>query len=279
VTPSVDITWSNSNDSALSFVGGNMGSTVTVKGLAAGETTKLTAHIVGSTIPPAEFNVKVTGKKPVKARIWIVCDSNGVPCVSGSYVTNRVNEANVWLDQTEMDLQIESIVYTNCQNWLMFQNPDAAHAELGELPHPGGYLKIVFVNEIVGARGFNGDYCIGMTTNAVDVTLAHEVCHAGGLRDIYPERGSLSITDAGVVQAGYLDPNDWGAGYYQKDLQHTNLITRLLMYYTHHDNRGHIPHGKVYGVYRPTRTSPLTIGKASVGLDTLNPNPAHPAKP
>ena len=269
----------------LNFLNGNEGNTVTVTGTSVGEA-KLTANIEGFTGPPPEFNVKVTDLKPVKAYIWIVCDNNGNPCVSAPYVTNKVDEANIWLAQKGIDLQIAGINYTNRSDWLTMPSSGVAHDTLRELSHSGDGLKIVFVKGINGARGFNGSDCIGIGLDATDTTLAHEVCHAGGLRDIYAvvrDRNTgaiiLDIFDAGVVQAGYMDVKDWGTGYYQNGLLHTNLITRCLMYGTWSPNRGHIPHGSVHGVHRPTPGAALTIGMAPVGLDKLSQQPKHPYKP
>ena len=82
------------------------------------------------------------------------------------------------------------------------------------------------------------------------------------------------------VKAEYMDVKDWGVGYYQKDLLHTNLITRLLMYGVKNPNMNHVPHGSVYGVFRRTPSSPLEIGMAPVGLNSItNRQPVHLIRP
>jgi len=285
IPPDTEITWSSSDTSVVNFVGGNTGNNVAVKGISLGDT-KLTANIKGFTGEPPEFNISATPKLSVKARIWVVCDTNGVPCVSVPYINNKVAEANVWLSQKGMDLQIESISYTNRADWLTFTNSTVASETLRYLPHPGDSLKIVFVNHINNARGFCGRWVIGIGLDATNVTLAHEVCHQGGLKDIYPARGNFSIYNIGVTQKGRMDDKDWGAGYYQNNLLHTDLITRCLMYYTHHTNRGHIPHGSVYGVYIKEQVylngqwvEIIDIGDVPVGLNKLIQQPLHPPPP
>lgn len=127
-----------------------------------------------------------------------------------------------------------------------------------------------------------------MEEKTINTTLAHETGHACGLRDIYPfvrNNTNVIICDifnAGVVQAGYMNPKDWGAGYYQRDLLHTNLITRLLMYgYGSADDiRGHIPHGSVYGAYYPRGSNLPVTGMSEVGLNSItNRQPIHANRP
>ena len=86
-----------------------------------------------------------------------------------------------------------------------------------------------------------------------------------------------SVADIGVVKPEYLDPKDYGAGYYSDDLQHPDLIKRLLMYGEEDPNDPSsgvcIPHGDVWGVCQ-TNDVPF-IDKAKVGLKGMNRNPKH----
>jgi len=119
-------------------------------------------------------------------------------------------------------------------------------------------------------------------------TLAHEVGHASGLDDIYmtytaTNGVTASIANAGVVKSEYLDPRDWGSGYYPYDLLHTDLIKRLLMYGEGGYGGTGVPHGDVWGVRLITVQigngeyirQPTTEGKARVGLESMNRNPKH----
>ena len=140
---------------------------------------------------------------------------------------------------------------------------------MGNVPNPANGIKAFFVGEMNNRNtlGSNGLSCMVLSKDADEVTLAHETGHYCDLRDIYISQPGFSIANAGVVQASYFDPKDWGAGYYEEGLMHTNLIKRLLMYGIRHDDRGHVPHGHVRGVFRPTRTNDYQVGMAPIGLD------------
>jgi len=253
-------------------VGGNMGSTVTVKGLAAGETTTLTAHIVGSTIPPAEFNVEVADLQDVYADVWVVCYDNGYPCVSALHITNVFNAGNAYMQHGRMNLRIRNITYTNRQDWLTAPDSRTANMNIRGLPHKGGALKVVFIENITsGTLGFSGNYCIGLTANATGVVFAHEVGHAGKLNDIYPYRNGVTVS--GFVASNRMHLKDWGAGYYSNDLTQSNLIQRLLMCGYATPTMGHIPHGSVQGL-----DTNSVLKMINVGLDSLVNQPTHPSR-
>gem|GEM_PF-3508275 len=84
----------------------------------------------------------------------------------------------------------------------------------------------------------------------------------------------------GFAQASYMDAKDWGTGYYPDNLQHTNLVKRLLMYGVKDSAKGYVPHGSVYGVYNKTWDSLNhkwipDIGDVQIGLDKVNRKPQH----
>jgi hypothetical protein len=220
--------------------------------------------------------VKVTDLLDVDAWFFIV-GSNGVYTTTPLQITNLVNQANPHISQFGIRLRIAGITHTNNPAWYDIANSRITAVEMGKVINPANGLKVFFVNTINGGStlGFNDPYCMATAMSGIDyatlpITFAHEIGHSCNLRDIYARQGGLDIYTAGVVQAGYMDAKDWGAGYYANDLLHTNLITRLLMYGYDSPNAGHVPHGRVYGVHRPTRGAPLTIGMAPIGLDSPN---------
>jgi len=280
VTPGAEITWEISDHDVLNFVDGNTGSTVTVAGTSVG-VAKLTAHIKGLSEPPPEFNVKVTDLPYTD--VWAFIVSNNVTAAwTPTAVSNLVNQANPEVSQFGIQLRVVGIIYTNNPSWYDITNTTWAHTNMGAVANPGNGLKVFFVNEINNGRtlGFNGSNCMAIATGTniikLGTTLAHETGHACGWRDIYSSRGNntnviiIDIFDAGIVKKEYMDTKDWGAGYYQNDLLHTNFITRLLMYGISHGNKGHVPHGDVYGIYRPRGSNQFIKGKVPIGLD--NPN-------
>ena len=216
--------------------------------------------------------------------IYIVCDDDGSnPVTTKAHVLAAFADANRYLRQVAVTVNVteDSIQYINRSAWRDLNRTNANHRQtlrdMRATPRNGS-LRIFFVNTYNGSfrAGFNTDYCLAVAKNASGITLAHEICHAGGLSDIYIHRDGLSITDAGMVKEEYM-PKDW-SGYYPPDLQHTNLITRLLMYGYIVPDMGDIPLGRVYGVYRPMvngRLQPPVKGMAPVGAQDLKRPPQH----
>jgi len=271
--PHNNIVWSAINN-LVTIVGPATGTNVTVQ---AGNTeglSGLTASVNGIQLPTL-FNINVVTLSNVNVSVWVVCNSNGVPCVSGTQVSTMITQANEKLRHKAVALQWSgSIQYTNRQDWLAFPNSTAAHTSMMYLPHNGNGLKVVFINQInSGATGFCGTYLIGITTNAIATTTPHEVGHAGGLKDSYDQRNDGAIV-TGPVASGRMDAKDWGAGYYSDNLQQEALIPRLLMYGYMSETKGYIPHGDVYGL--PVQGTATMI---KVGFDGLNRQPVHPPPP
>ena len=217
--------------------------------------------------------------------VWIVCDDDGSnPVVTPYYVVSLFKEANVALRQAAMTFTIteNDIQYINRSAWRDLNRTNTTFRQtlrdMRAIPRSGA-LRIFFVNTYNGSfrTGFNDDYCMVVAKNISGVSLAHEICHAAGLRDIYITQDGVSIADAGVVKEAHV-PLDWSGDYYPHDLQHTNLITRLLMYGYVREHAVDIPLGRVYGVYRPRGSGgllPPTKGMAPVGIQDLNRQPQH----
>jgi len=217
--------------------------------------------------------------------VYIVCDDDGGnPAVTKEHAIAVFTEANRYLRQVAatLDITADSIQYTNRTAWKVVNtttnNFPLRIRNMGRVPKGDSHLRIFFVDSINNSNriGFNCDYFMVIAKNATGVVLAHEFCHAGGLRDIYAQRDGVSIADAGVVKEEYM-PKDW-SGYYPSGLLHTNLITRLLMYGYLHPDMGDIPGGRVYGVYRPRvngRLLPPVKDMVPVGLQDLNRQPKH----
>ena len=217
--------------------------------------------------------------------IYIVCDDDGSnPSVTKDHVISVFEEANKVLRQVAMSLPItaDQIQYINHSAWKNLSQTNSNYQQIrrdmGSVPRIGS-LRIFFIDSLNGSNriGLNGITSMLITKNASGATFAHEVCHVGGLRDIYPQRDGISITDAGVVKEEYF-PQDWSGGYYPSGLLHTNLITRLLMYGYVGPSTIDIPLGRVHGVYRPMvngQVQPPTKGMVPVGVQDLNRQPQH----
>jgi len=273
IIPDGDITWTNSN-SLVSFAGGNTGRSVSVQAGSTSGDSALTVRIKDCAPLPTLFNIAITNLQNVTVSVFIV-GTNGVYATTESAIDTMIGGANERLRHAGVRLVRGSVTYTNNPAWfnLTYSAGNMQDLDdLGRVPNPANGLKVFFVDTINGgnATGLNNEYCMIISTSANNTTLAHETGHACDWRDVYVSQGGLNINNAGVVQASYLNPQDWGAGYYAENLQHTALIPRLLMYGVWSTTKGYIPHGSVYGVGRQTRTSPLSIGMVPIGLDAPN---------
>ena len=137
-----------------------------------------------------------------------------------------------------------------------------------------GGLELYFVNEIIDKSSEKGMVTVGLHCSrgiaiaaaADGVVLAHEVGHALGMRDVYPETPDAGL---GLLEVRReLIPNDWNNGcfgpvgrtpsseassrYYKSPLLQSQLIRRLLMNGMGGSGGGlsagiDIPYGSVYG--------------------------------
>lgn len=137
------------------------------------------------------------------------------------------------------------------------------------------------MNELYGyARGANlslSNEMDGITieAGATGRTLAHEIGHACGLKDIYT---SLDLNGTNVslentpVQLAFL-PGDWchdapNGGY--GPLKHPEIVIRLLMLGIDIQNAVDIPSGAVLGLNKNGQTNLV-----NVGLEHMNRQPSH----
>ena len=128
-------------------------------------------------------------------------------------------------------------------------------------------MGLYFIDSINGKYYANHDiYGIVLSSNATAVTLAHEIGHAFGCPDIYPNRkvGNMFI-QAQIRPYAALLPQDWNNGdggrYYSVNTTCEDLICRLLMYGIHSGNRRDLSFGSIHGVLRDG-----SIGLVDVGL-------------
>jgi hypothetical protein len=111
-------------------------------------------------------------------------------------------------------------------------------------------------------------------------TVAHEIGHAAGLKDIYVEGESMNAD--GSITSVYLandpvkkvwEPRDWNSGpepeYYNESLTQPGLVQRLLMYGEGSDTKADIPSGQVHGLYKPS----YAAGLVKVGLQDMTRTP------
>ena len=280
----------------VSFMGGNTGRSVTVRGDAEGFFT-LEAEIEG--ITEGTQNTKIQGRvmesepEPVKVTVWIVCDDYGgnAACTIND-VENVISSANATFAQSVMPLAtLGGIHYTNRMEWLdlVFTNGTFQGSKaLRDICSDTGGIELYFVRNLVNsdARAIHTRDGIIISTGGgyTSRTVSHEVGHACGLEDIYEssEDGTIIIGDD-AIKIEWM-PQDWGNGHYPPEMEQRQLISRLLMYGFDLDDSVDIPLGDLYGVGY-TRIEGQFEGDIAieywekrlvpVGLSSMNRNPSH----
>ena len=112
---------------------------------------------------------------------------------------------------------------------------------------------LVGMSRILAAKP-NGQSAVDRQVSITSATVAHELGHSCGLKDIYTERNGVLLSAEGPLQKEWIS-EDWGTQseeihYYGQELTHPNLIRRLLMFGVRSDNKRDIPVGSVYGLDR-----------------------------
>ena len=285
--PDSEIVWTN-RDGHVEFVGGNTGRSVHVRGVSLGDA-ELEVIIGGRTRQAPTFPLKVVTPQTFKITAWIVEDAqyNQRP-IEPAEVQNMIAPLNDIYRQVGVSFYLDSVTVTNipaaCN--LLYDsttndvwNYDRLVTVVG---HDTGGIECYFVNDIVrldgkpGPLASNCDFGLVLTPDAPVVTLAHEIGHAFGLKDVYAsnrEKDS-SIPPADVLKvydeldAGHDEKihfasciDDWNGGcqgcgnggerYYLPDTTLRDVLHRLVMYGVDQKdgNQRDITIGSVRGVW------------------------------
>ena len=305
--PDSKIVWTtNMCEGAVNFVGSNVntGRVVTVEGVSAGSLF-LMVNIGDSESLPPFFMVNVVEKSTVKLRAWII--GNGSQWAQREdVVSNMVSDANDIYSQVGIKVElVEPIVKTNIVAAFVAS-------------YDGGIVDKWNVNQIVGLNsGTDGLECyfidqfedseavacnspsgIVMTAYADGNSLAHEIGHAFGLRDIYVSNARHTNEIVSLKALSKLDRpmydnmnSDWNGGcsghgdggvrYYAKNLEMADIVGRLLMNGVTGANGRDIPFGDVYGVWYDgdgKHDSDWHVGKVKIGFfngNIINLHPVH----
>ena len=129
---------------------------------------------------------------------WIVADDGGSTPHSLTTISNNVAELNKIYSQVGMSFSVESISYTNSTHLTRIVYTNNLHiAELCSLTNGTSGLEVYFIESITDrVAAFCGNSGIAVGANYNRTTLAHEVGHACGLKDIYHhhDEATLSVT-------------------------------------------------------------------------------------
>ena len=228
----------------------------------------------------------------VPVTVWIVRKTDQTePARDAAEIPGLLADANKILWQNGLTLvQSGAVHYADNTAWLNpstttptdLQNLDA----LLDCSSGTGSVELYFVRVLTGKDGtLNGvkrDKGIAVAASGNASTIAHEVLHACGLADIYPQitilpQGTkVSIPD---VSAPEMLPSDWCGGYYEPGLMQKFVVARLIMSPGGYGNvplpRADIPSGRVWGYrnFSTTGDPADELELRNVGLSGSHQNP------
>ena len=269
--PDSEITWHQSGTGAVSFPNGNTGKIVCVSGETCGDV-KIEVQIGDARSPRPRFPAKVVTNSVLGVSAWVISGADG-PAMTYDQVEQKFAKANEIWKQAGVEFHLDDFVVTNKPDML-----EIGYTSTNNLPtvydltaiNPAvGVLKVYFVNVIHGAstngvvNGTTTRQGIVISANARMNTLAHEIGHALGLKDVYVVH---QYAPAGMCVSGPVSeekmPDDWNGGtgqrYYRPGTRIESLIPKLLMYGNGVDDKADITIGDVYGLWYSNRWNVAT---------------------
>ena len=243
--PDSEIVWESLG--GLSFVGSNRGRMVTVRGTEVGSTF-LRVRLRDEPRQMPEFAVQVTQLRTIPIRAMII-ESNGNIPQTESGIREMMRVANEVYSQVGMQFVLASVCTTNVEDAVNIDRSGHAHSrwnfdEVTSWLPTGDGIECYFVGGIFGRDGrlgrINGlasSAGIVIAACAGSKTLAHEIGHLCGARDIYPTRANISLLTDKISESNA--PLDWNGGccgqgsygvrYYGLGTSMLTLVERLLM--------------------------------------------------
>lgn len=308
--PDSKIVWTADNcEGAVRFVGSNVntGRVVIVEGLSTGDV-QLEIHFGDAVSYMPKFEFKVLEPRTVKLRAWVI-GRDSAWCRSGNDVRSMVATASDIFAQIGVSLQlVEPIVFTNIPAAynVALDEPNVNQWSMGQLTsltNGTDGLECYFVNDIMASiplHGANHEGGMVLASTADGITLAHEIGHAFGLRDIYVSNDiytnntvSLKVLGTEEMPCAEKMPWDWNCGcigrgvggvrFYGKGTTMQDVIGRMLMNGVRPDNTApcDITFGNVYGVWYNgsyKEDDDWTVGYVPVGIfmnEIVNMCPVH----
>ena len=272
--PDSEIVWESLG--GLSFVGSNRGRTVTVRGTEVGSTF-LRVRLRDEPRQMPEFAVQVTQLRTIPIRAMII-ESNGNIPQTESGIREMVRVANEVYSQVGMQFVLASVCTTNVEDAVNIDRSGHAHSrynhsEITSWLPAGNGIECYFVGGILGREGIPGDIRgltsstgIALASCATSKTLAHEIGHLCGARDVYPTGDGVSLLSDSINSQRV--PLDWNNGcrghgtagvrYYRPSTKMSSIVESLLMCgeSRENDSRADMSAGPVYGILRADDDAP-----------------------
>lgn len=199
----------------------------------------------------------VSTGEAVKLHCWIVGNDDGETSFSEDSVRDIVEGVNQIYAQVAMSFDVSSVSFTNDTRLSDLVYSDAAqrNAICGITNNTDG-IELYFIRYLEGhpMAFFKRDgIVIGHRANVR--TVAHEIGHACGLKDIYDRRKDAGLSVEGAPSESRM-PLDWG--WYPPDVTQADILKRLLMYGYASDEKADISFGDVYGIYFVSSWNPVS---------------------
>ncbi len=296
--PDSKITWAQAQtwgcDGEVEFTGPNgcTGRVVRVRGKTAGKAF-LEVSVGGCRSHKPTFPLYVLENVERHINVWIAAEKDGsAPVRREENVRAMLSSVNDVYSQVAMTFVIDSVNVLRNPKSKRIYHYDSSTNELALADKQG--LTFDELNALGGGSDINC-FCIdgfldSRKTNAATIrtlrqivlssgadamTLAHELGHVLGARDIYTYKGDVDIF--GEEFCYESASKDWsggcmrgGSGYYRRGTMCSDIVTRLLMCGAAFERRGSdITLGSVYGV-REIDEGHFEKAETSVGF------PIHP---
>ncbi len=210
----------------------------------------------------------------VKLHCWIVGDDDGGTSCSADSIQALVDGINQIYNQVALSFSIGSVSFTNDTRLSDLVYSDAAQRNaICAITNNTDGLELYFIRHLEGrpTAFYRSDgIVIGPRANVRSV--AHEIGHACGMKDVYDRASGTGLVVEGFPAKNRM-PHDWG--WYPSETTQADILGRLLMYGYTSDSKADIPFGDVYGLYYVNSWNPISggydrdwrLGLAPVGFE------------
>lgn len=201
------------------------------------------------------FPLLLRAEVPILA--FVVCGEGGSP-MSASHddVTNYVGKLNFVFSQVGIDFQLAHYSVITNDAWLSIVGSNESQYEaLCATTNSTGGIEMYFVQEIDDCTAFKTPSGIVISQSANWRSVAHEVGHLCGLKDIYDDHTGTSLRVTGRSSETRM-PSDYGRPNFTTP--HVDRIRRLLMYGYSSNSKLAISGGDIYGLERKRKRNEAT---------------------
>lgn len=295
--PDNGIVWTASHG-AISFVGGNVGRTVTVAVSDPVDGLKEISASIGTTFgsrhaqgPAMPIKISPTMTTVALYPYVVVDETSSAASEPVDYLSGLLPEINRIFSQAG----VRFVKGANVQQifnseYLDIDNNGNASAGLWSLTEDvRSGIRLCLIRSIPDA--YRGQRILGKREGGgillcadglTAQVLAHELGHAAGWDDVYYDDEHGVVMGSALTKA--FMPDDWNAsgniGHYSASMNHAAIIDRLLMCGVAGDNHVDIPCGEIYGYSHFLRYESLaeephmasSLGLINVGWSGLNRN-------